>query len=124
MSCSVFLSCSHAIFFLLQKQLNPREKQEILSELRTSDRLREALDVVEIVLGFLSSGGVKADKPLGEYIDKMLKMKRRPFSSKVRPSDSILYALHLFCTIIITCNVGQGILLPGAHSVTVGNYIS
>ena len=76
-------------FFLLQKQLNPREKQEILSELRTSDRLRDALDVVEIVLGFLSSGGGKAKKPLGEYIDKMLKMKRRPFSSKVRPFDDM-----------------------------------
>ena len=76
------LSYSHD--FLLQEQLNPRVKQEILAELRTSDRLREALDVVEIVLGFLSSGGGRADKPLGDYIDKLLKMKRRPFSSKVR----------------------------------------
>ena len=70
--------------YSLQEQLNSRVKQEILSELRTPDRLREALDVVEIVLGFLSSGGGKAEKPLGEYIDRMLKMKRRPFSSKVR----------------------------------------
>ena len=66
----------------LQEALTSRVKQEILSELRTPDRLREALDVVEIVLGFLTSGA-KADKPLGEYIDRMLKMKRRPFSSKV-----------------------------------------
>ena len=53
------------------------------AELNTPDRLREALDVVEIVLGFLSSGGGKADKPLGDYIDKTLKMKKRHFSKKV-----------------------------------------
>ena len=76
-------------FFLLQEQLNPRFKREILAELRTSDRLRGALDVVEIVLGFLSSGGGKADRPLGEYIDKILKMKTRPFSSKVRSFDGM-----------------------------------
>jgi hypothetical protein len=35
------------------------------------------LDVVDIVIGFLSSGGVKAEKPLGEYVDKRLKMKKR-----------------------------------------------
>ena len=59
-------------------------RQDIIAELHTPDRLREALDVVEIVLGFLSSGGGKADKHLGEYIDKTLKMKKRRFSQKVR----------------------------------------
>ena len=54
-------------------------------DLSTPDRLREALDVVEIVLGFLSSGGGKADKVLGDYIDRTLKMKRRHFSQKVSP---------------------------------------
>ena len=58
-------------------------QQEILHELRTPDRLRETLDVVDIVLGFLSSGGGRADQPLGEYINHTLKMKRRPFSEKV-----------------------------------------
>ena len=58
-------------------------KQDIITELRTPDRLREALDVVEIVLGFLSSGGGRAEKPLGDYIDKTLKMKKRRFSQKV-----------------------------------------
>jgi hypothetical protein len=82
----------------LQEPLSAREKQEILSELRTSDRLREALDVVEIVLGFLSSGGGRAEKPLGEYIDKMLKMKRRPFSSKVL----LLYDQPL-CVCVCVC---------------------
>ena len=58
-------------------------KQDIITELRTPERLREALDVVEIVLGFLSSGGGRAEKPLGDYIDKTLKMKKRCFSQKV-----------------------------------------
>ena len=39
--------------------------------------------MVDIVLGFLSSGGGRADRPLGEYINQTLKMKRRPFSEKV-----------------------------------------
>ena len=64
--------------------LPQRVRQDIIAELRTPDRLREALDVVEIVLGFLSSGGGKADKPLGDYIDKTLKMRKRRFSQKVR----------------------------------------
>ena len=58
-------------------------QQEILQELRTPDRLRETLDVVDIVLGFLSSGGGKADQPLKGYVDQTLKMKRRPFSENV-----------------------------------------
>jgi len=58
-------------------------QQEIIQDLRTPDRLRETLDVVDIVLGFLSSGGGKADHPLGEYIHHTLKMKRRSFSEKV-----------------------------------------
>ena len=63
--------------------MDSQTKKEILAELRTPDLIRENLDVVDIVLGFLSSGGGKPDKPLGEYVDKVLKMKRRPFSKKV-----------------------------------------
>ena len=58
-------------------------QREILAELHTSDRIRENLDVVDIVLGFLSSGGGRAEKPLGEYVDRVLKMKKRSFSEKV-----------------------------------------
>ncbi len=67
----------------MQVRLEPRLQKEILFELRTPDRIRENLDVVDIVIGFLSSGGGKPEKPLGEYIDKVLKMKRRPFCQKV-----------------------------------------
>ena len=73
----------HNIAVDSQEKLDQRVRQAIVAELRTPDRLREALDVVEIVLGFLSSGGGKADKPLGEYIDKTLRMKKRRFSQKV-----------------------------------------
>ena len=58
-------------------------QQEIIQELCTPDRLRKTLDVVDIVLGFLSSGGGKADQSLWGYINRTLKMKRRPFSEKV-----------------------------------------
>ena len=66
-----------------QETIPLRIRQDIVSELRTPDRLRDALDVIEIVLGFLSSGGGKAEKPLGDYIDKTFKMKKRRFSEKV-----------------------------------------
>lgn len=63
--------------------MEPRVQKDILSDLRGSDRLCESLDVVHIVIGFLSSGGGKPDKPLGEYIDRVLKMKGRLSSQKV-----------------------------------------
>ena len=52
--------------------------------MHTPDRLRKTLDVVEIVLGFLSSGGGKAGRSLWGYINHTLKMKKRPFSEKVQ----------------------------------------
>ena len=73
-----------SVTWFVQVRLEPRVKKEILSELRTPDRIRENLDVVDIVIGFLSSGGGKTEKPLGEYVDRVLRMKRRPFSRKVR----------------------------------------
>lgn len=59
-------------------------RKNIIAELCTPDRLRETLDIIEIVLGFLSSSGGRAEKPLGDYIDKTLKMKKRSFSQQVR----------------------------------------
>lgn len=58
-------------------------QQEILADLHTLERVREMLDIIDIVLGFLSSGGGSADKPLGEYVERVLKMKSRNFSEKV-----------------------------------------
>ena len=69
-------------YCILQEPLPLRIQQEILQELRSADRLRDTLDTVDIVLGFLSSGGGKADRPLGEYIRYVLKMKKQ-FCQKV-----------------------------------------
>lgn len=79
----------------IQEMLKPRVKKEILTELRTPARICGNLDVVDIVIGFLSSGGGRAEKPLGEYMDKVLQMKGRPFSSKVKaPSFFLWYPLR------------------------------
>lgn len=58
-------------------------QKEILAELCTPDALRANLDVIDIVLGFLSSSGGKPSKPLGDYIGKVLKMQKTIFSRKV-----------------------------------------
>ena len=62
--------------------MNSDVQKEILAELRTQNLLRANLDVIDIVLGFLSTGGGRPEKMLGDYIRKVLKMKR-PFSEKV-----------------------------------------
>lgn len=54
------------------------------------ERFRENLDVVEIIIGFLSSGGGRADKPLADYL-KTLKLSRKSFSKKV-----CIYSLPVF----------------------------
>ena len=58
-------------------------QQEILTELHTLERVCEILDIIDIVLGFLSSGGGNADKSLEEYVEEVLKMKTKKFSHKV-----------------------------------------
>ena len=56
----------------------PRELQEqIVNELRSMHKLKEAIDAVEIILVFVSSGGAKADKNLGEYAERALKMDKQ-----------------------------------------------
>ena len=67
---------------ILQERLDRDVQKEILAELRTQNLLRANLDVIDIVLGFLSTGGGRPEKMLGDYIRKVLKMKK-PFSEKV-----------------------------------------
>ena len=76
---------------LLQIQLDSRVQQEIIQELRSVDRIREALDIVDIVIGFLSSGGGKADRQLKEYITRALRMKKKSFSKKVGNKCNFCY---------------------------------
>ena len=55
---------------------------DILLELGSPDKLRKSLDVVEIVLGFLTSGGGKPKMRLLSYLKK-LRMEKKTFSEKV-----------------------------------------
>ncbi len=100
----------------LQERLEPRVRREILAELRTPDRLRDSLDVVDIILGFLSTGGGKAEKSLGDYVDKVLKMKRRSFSPKVKQQSK-----HTNTSIILYLILGSRMLSSKACSLLVGN---
>ena len=83
------LQCVHTyydscLYVAITQEILPRKvKNDIIAELCTPDRLRTTLDVIEIVLGFLSSSGGMADRSLGVYIDKTLKMKSRHFSQEV-----------------------------------------
>ena len=54
--------------------------------------LRESLDVVEIVLGLLSSGGGNSKLKLKEYIESR-KMSSKPFSIKVNREQFSSYAI-------------------------------
>ena len=70
------------IILFLQEAIPRRIQQDIITELRTPDRLRETLDIVEIVLGFLTSGGGNPKVPLKRYINAH-KMNKKSFSAKV-----------------------------------------
>lgn len=67
-------------------------KGEILQELRSPDELCRSLDVVDIVLGFLTSTGGKPKTRLLTYLKK-LKMDDKAFSKKVSHClhDTIAY---------------------------------
>ena len=71
-----------AVLVHLQRALEHRVQLDILRELRSPDKLRNSLDVVEIVLGLLTSGGGKPKTKLLAYLKK-LKMDDKPFSDKV-----------------------------------------
>ena len=81
-------------------------QQEIIQELNTPDRLRKTLDIVDIVLGFLSSGGGKADRPLGEYINHTLKIKKSHFSKKVL-GHGLVYVTALNILFSSVINMGS-----------------
>ncbi len=70
------------LILYLQEPLSQRVQQDIITELRTPEKLRESLDVVDIVLGLVSSGGGSHDVSLRNYI-KTRRMGKKPFSEKV-----------------------------------------
>ena len=64
-----------------------REQQDIVADLQSVQKIRDCLDVVEIVMGFLASGGQNASTNLEQYLTTALKMKHRFSSRKVSESD-------------------------------------
>ena len=71
-------------------------------------QLREMLDVVEIVMGFLSSGAVKADIKLEDYVKTALQMQDKFISKKVsfcacvsQHNTCIWVCIMLNCVIIV-----------------------
>ncbi len=73
----------------IQEPLPQRVQQDIVTELRTPEKLRESLDVVEVVLGLLSSGGGSHTVMLDKYISTR-RMGRKPFSAKVSGCNYIV----------------------------------
>ena len=65
----------------MQVDIPLRIQQDIITELQTPDRLKQSLDAVDIVLGFLSSGGGSFKVTLKKYLDTH-QMKQVPFSIK------------------------------------------
>ena len=90
-------------FLHVQRELHHRVKLDILRELGSPDKLRRSLDVVEIVLGFLSSGGGKPNTRLLSYLKK-LRMEKKIFSEKVNIYCSSI-AMHVYVSFL-----GQGTL--------------
>ena len=64
-------------------KLSDREQKDINNELRTTQNIRDCLDDVEIIIGFLSSGGGDANIELRKYVKRALKMEDRFKSKKV-----------------------------------------
>ncbi len=77
-----------------QMPLRQRIQQDIITELRTPDKLKESLDVVDIVFGLLSSGAASHDISLHKYILSR-RMGKKPFSTKVSIGDLYLLCLKL-----------------------------
>ena len=64
-------------------KLRARQQREIVNELGTTQSLRECLDVVEIAIGFLSSGKTDAKTKLEKYVKGVLRLEKKFTSKKV-----------------------------------------
>ncbi|KAL5484087.1 hypothetical protein EMCRGX_G020532 [Ephydatia muelleri] len=103
-----------AIFGAIRKKVHqenlPRELQEqIINELRSMHRLKEAMDAIEIILVFVSSGGAKADKNLGEYAERALRMDKQ-FCSVAQKYCRLKHVVSLWQTISVEFDPLLGLL--------------
>ena len=70
------------IAIYLQRDLQQSVQLDILQELGSPDKLQTSLDIVEILLGFLTTGGASSKTKLTSYL-RRLKMEKMSFSEKV-----------------------------------------
>ncbi len=70
-------------YLLFQKELPLHVQLGILKELNEVHHLSQTLEGVNIMMGFLASGGGKPGLRVQEYRRKTLKMEHHPFSQKV-----------------------------------------
>jgi len=75
----------YIIFYAIcpKVELSTKVQEDILSDLVEIDQLCDSLDVVNILLGFLSTGGGRADSRLEDYLRK-LRMETKPISKMVK----------------------------------------
>ncbi|CAI8024800.1 E3 ubiquitin-protein ligase rnf213-alpha [Geodia barretti] len=83
-----------------QRDLQQRVQLDILRELGSPDKLWKSLDVVEIVLGFLTSGGGSSKTKLTSYLRK-LKMEKMSFSEKAKEQCNLEHIISLWQTLSV-----------------------
>ena len=84
-------------------------------------RLRECLDVVEIVISFLSSEkrGGTANTELKGYVKKVLRMEKKFTSKKVWMIMIVANA-----SFIVIIHTGNGVLYTRSYPLTLGDHFS
>uniref|UniRef100_A0A1X7TWB5 RZ-type domain-containing protein n=1 Tax=Amphimedon queenslandica TaxID=400682 RepID=A0A1X7TWB5_AMPQE len=94
-----------------QMQLSTKQQTDIISELGSMQRMRECLDVVEIVIGFLSSGKNNANMELKTYVKRVLRMEDRFVSKKVMEFCTLSHILSLWVTLSV--QIGRNLTILG-----------
>ena len=104
---------------ILQVKLSDREQKDINNELRTPQDLRDCLDDVEIIIGFLSSGGGDANIELRKYVKRALKMEDRFKSKKVSYNLNLCLFICVNCSETVTSNVKFSTVYSFIHLINV-----
>ena len=99
-------------------------QQEIVAELRTMQAKRECLDEVEIVMGFLASGGQKSENRLDDYLEKALKTKHRFHCRKVDCFDLIFMTNFILPQALEYCTLGHVLSLWETLSVELAKQLT
>lgn len=101
-----------------------KQQADIVNELGSMQHLRECLDVVEIVIGFLSSNKSVASTELRTYIGRFLKMEKRFKSEKVATINCLPLYLKFSLLFLYNYNIGSAILHSWSCIITMGDTFS